>query len=96
MDEAFIVACGIVWRKTADPEAGWSLVAALDSPDASMRSLAEDLLATGGDESLALLEAAVEAGVLSPEQAAPCISQLLKGEGCWKGLQTETALDRGN
>ena len=87
MDETFIIACGIVWRNTADAEAGWNLVAALDSPDPSIRSLAEEMLAGGSDESLALLEAAVEAGILSPERAAPCISQLLQGEGCWTTLQ---------
>jgi hypothetical protein len=95
MDETFIIACGVVWRKTADPEAGWSLVAALDSPDPSIRSLAEAMLAAGADDSLALLEAAVEAGVLSPEKAAPCISQLLQTEGCWTTFQAETTLASG-
>lgn len=97
MDETFIIACGVVWRKTADPEAGWSLVAALDSPDPSIRSLAEAMLSAGADDSLALLEAAVAAGVLSPEKAAPCISQLLQAEGCWTAFQTEiTTFDRRN
>jgi hypothetical protein len=96
MDETFILACGIVWRSTAEPEAGWSLVAALDSPDPSIRSLAEAMLAGGSDESLALLEAAVEAGVVSPERAAPCISQLLQAEGCWTAFQAENAFDRRN
>jgi len=96
MDETFILACGVVWHKTADPEAGWSLVAALDSPESSIRSLAEAILAGGSEESLALLEAAVQAGVLSPERAAPCISQLLEAEGCWTAFGAKTAFDRRN
>jgi len=35
MDVNYTLACGIVWRKTADPEAGWELVAALKSSDPS-------------------------------------------------------------
>jgi hypothetical protein len=96
MDHSSILACAIVWRKTADPEAGWSLVAALDSPDPSIRSFVEAVLADGSEESLALLEAAVEAGVLSPERAAPCISQLLQTESCWTGFQAENAFGRSN
>jgi len=26
MNPDYMLACGIVWRKTADPEAGWELV----------------------------------------------------------------------
>jgi hypothetical protein len=33
MDANYVLACGIVWRKTADPEAGWELAQALESPD---------------------------------------------------------------
>ena len=33
MDFNYMLACGIVWSKTADPDAGWELVEALSSPD---------------------------------------------------------------
>jgi hypothetical protein len=33
VDANYMLACGIVWRKTADPDAGWELVEALASPD---------------------------------------------------------------
>ena len=31
MDADYMLACGVVWRKTADPEAGWDLVDGLKS-----------------------------------------------------------------
>jgi hypothetical protein len=37
MDADYMMACGIVWRKTADPDAGRELVEALASPDPELR-----------------------------------------------------------
>ncbi|MBZ5720316.1 MAG: hypothetical protein LAO03_08030 [Acidobacteriia bacterium] len=78
MDADYMLACGIVWRKTADPEAGWDLVEALASADPELRRLARDMLAQRRDNAMALLEDAVGAGVITPEAAGPCMVQLLR------------------
>lgn len=77
MDANYMLACGIVWRKTADPEAGWELVEALQSPDARLRSLAQSFLVETGEDSMDLLEGAVAGGILSPEVAGPCMAEIL-------------------
>lgn len=73
-----MLACGIVWRKNADPDAGWELVEALASPDPELRQLARDMLALRRDKAMALVVDAVGAGVLTPEVAGPCIVDLLR------------------
>src|SRR5205085_2029824 len=78
MDANYMLACGIVWSKTADPDAGWELVEALASPDPELRQLARDMLSHRRDNAMALLEGAVGAGVLTPEVAGPCIVDLLR------------------
>lgn len=79
MDPVYMLACGIVWRKTADPEAGWELVEALDSTDPCMRLLAQSLLVENGEHSMDLLESAVAGGLISPEAAGPCMAEILRG-----------------
>ena len=37
MNTDYMLACGVVWRKTADPEAGWDLVDGLKSRDPEVR-----------------------------------------------------------
>jgi hypothetical protein len=66
MEMNYMVACGIVWRKTSDPEAGWELIEALESPDPGVRLLAQNLLVENGEDSMVLLEGAVERGITSP------------------------------
>lgn len=78
MDAQYMLACGIVWRKTADPDAGWELVEALTSPDPELRLLARDMLIQRRDDAMALLEDAIGAGVLTPEVAGPCMVELLR------------------
>ena len=78
MDANYMLACGIVWRKTADLDAGWELVEALASPDPDLRQLARDMLIQRRDNAMALLQDAVGVGVLTPEVAGPCIVQLLR------------------
>ena len=78
MDANYMLACGIVWSKTADPDAGWELVEALASPDPELRLFARDMLVHRRDNAMALLEDAVGAGVLTPEVAGPCILELLR------------------
>jgi hypothetical protein len=78
MDANYMLACGIVWRKTADPDVGWELIEALASPDPGLRQLARGMLAQRRDNAMALLEDAVGAGVLTPEAAGPCMVELLR------------------
>jgi hypothetical protein len=78
MNADYMVACGIVWRKTADPDAGWELVEALASPDPELRQFARDMLAQRRDNAMTLLEGAVGAGVLTPEVAGPCMVELFR------------------
>lgn len=78
MEASYVLACGIVWRKTADPEAGWELVEALESADPRLRSLAQALLVESGEPSMDLLENAVATGKVSPQIAAPCMAEILR------------------
>ena len=79
MDADYMLACGIVWRKTADPEAGWELVDALESRDPRLRLLAQSLLVENGEDSMDLLERAVATGMVSPKAAGPCMAEILGG-----------------
>jgi hypothetical protein len=78
MDPDYMMACGIVWSKTADPDAGWELVEGLASPDRELRQFAWKMLLHRRDNAMALLEGAVGTGVLTPEVAGPCIVELLR------------------
>ena len=70
MELGYVFACGIVWRHTADREAGWELIRALRDDDADVRDLAAVILADRCRNSVALLNAAVAAGALSGRDAA--------------------------
>ena len=78
MDITYMLACGIVWRKTSDPEAGWELVEALESPNPHLRLLAQNLLVENGEDSMYLLESAVAGGSISPEAAGSCMAEILR------------------
>ncbi len=78
MDPNYVLACGIVWYKTADAEAGSELVEALQSRDPRVRLLAQTLLTEAGEESLRLLESALADGVLCAQIAAPCMAEILR------------------
>lgn len=78
MDANYMLACGIVWRKTADPDAGLELVRALTSPDPELRQFAQHMLVERRDNAMTILEDAISAGVLTPEMAAPCMVELLR------------------
>lgn len=80
MDANYMLACGIVWRKTADREAGWELVDALESPDPRLRLLAQRLLIENGKDSMELLEDAVGSGIVSPEVVGSCMAEILRSE----------------
>jgi hypothetical protein len=79
MDLVYVLACGIVWRKTSDPEAGWELVEALKSADPCQRLLAQSLLVENSEGAMELLESAVAGGLVSPEAAGPCMAEILRG-----------------
>jgi len=78
MEVDYMLACGILWRKTADPEAGWELVEGLESRDPELRLLAQSLLVESGENSMGLLEIAVATGVVNPELAGPCMAEILR------------------
>ncbi|HTT21915.1 MAG TPA: hypothetical protein VMG82_23500, partial [Candidatus Sulfotelmatobacter sp.] len=62
-------------------DAGWELVAALGSPDPESRQIARQMLAERRDNAMALLEAAIAAGILTPEVAGSCMGELLRRNG---------------
>lgn len=78
METLCMLACGIIWRNTADPDAGWELVAALGSPDLELRHIARQMLVEQREDAMALLERAVSAGIIAPEVAGPCMGELLR------------------
>jgi hypothetical protein len=78
MDANYMLVCGIVWRRTADLEAGWELVEALESPDPHLRLLAQSLLVENGESSMDLLEGAVATGIVSPQAAGSCMAEILR------------------
>jgi hypothetical protein len=78
MDPVYMLACGIVWRKTADPDAGWELVEGLESSDPCLRVLARSLLVENGEQSMNLLESAVATGKVSPQVAGPLMAEILR------------------
>ncbi len=80
MDPNYMLACGIVWRKTGDPEAGWELIAGLKSGDVSVRTIAQALLLENSQDSMLLLECALKTGELSPDAAGPCMAEIIRGQ----------------
>jgi len=78
MNADHVLACGVVWGKTADPEAGWDLVDGLKSRDPEVRLLAQTLLVESGESSLGLLESALAVGIVEPDIAGPCMAEILR------------------
>ena len=78
MNVDYMLSCGVVWRKTADPEAGWDLVDGLKSRDPEVRLLAQTLLVESGEGSMGLLEDALAVGIVDPDVAGPCIAEILR------------------
>lgn len=78
MNPDYMLACGIVWRKAADPEAGFELVEGLEAGDPQLRLLAQTLLVESGEDSIGLLESALAAGVVSADAAGPCMAEILR------------------
>jgi hypothetical protein len=89
MNEGYLLACGIVWQKTGEPDAGWELIEALRSHDPYLQSLAAVVLVGSGLRSLELLQDAVRSGALTTEQAVPCIMDLLRSNHPGNGVWTE-------
>lgn len=77
MSAEYTFACGIVWQKTADDEAGWELIHGLESDDPEVRLYSHLFLVQGGERAMSLLEDAIREGVLAPDSAAPCIAEIL-------------------
>jgi len=77
MELGFVYACGILWCRTREQDAAWELVRALNSSDEEIRDMARIALAEGGAESLSFLEMALSTNEITPEQAAPCLLDIL-------------------
>ena len=78
MNTDYMLACGVVWRRTADPEAGWDLVDGLKSKDPEVRLLAQTFLIESGESSMGLLESALAVGIVDPDAAGPCMAEILR------------------
>jgi hypothetical protein len=91
MNADYMLACGIVWHKTADLEAGWELVEGLESADPRVRVLAQALLVDSGEHSMRLLESALAAGAVSPEAAGPCMAEILRSSRSDEQLDNEAS-----
>ena len=79
MDVDYMLACGIVWQKTADPVAGWELIEGLASQDPHVRQLVQTILVDCGEPSMNLLESAIATGTVSPDSAGECMAEILRG-----------------
>jgi len=78
MNTDYMLACGVVWRRTGDSEAGWDLVDGLKSRDLEVRLLAQALLVESGESSMGLLENALAVGIVDPDVAGPCMAEILR------------------
>jgi hypothetical protein len=78
MNTDHMLACGVVWQRTGDPEAGWDLVDGLKSGDLEVRLLAQTLLVESGESSMGLLESALAVGIVDPDVAGPCMAEILR------------------
>lgn len=81
MELAYVFACGIVWRYTADTEAGWELIRALKDCDEDVQGLAAVMLADEPQNSVVLLNAAIAAGVVSGKDAADAFAGMVAKAG---------------
>jgi hypothetical protein len=77
MEVDYMLACGIVWQRTADPVAGMELIEGLESKDPCIQEIAKTILVECGEPSMKLLESAVTAGIVSPDSAGPCMAEIL-------------------
>jgi PleD family two-component response regulator len=82
IDPIYLLACGILWRKVADVEAGGELAHALSDgdPDIRLRLLARHLLVAVCPVSTLLPENAISSGVRLPMEAPQCESQTAKAQ----------------
>lgn len=77
MNTETLLACGVLFRSTADPEAGCKLLEGLESRDPALRIMAKTFLVEGGSASLRILEEGLSAGIVGADTAAPCIAEIL-------------------
>jgi hypothetical protein len=78
MNPDYVIACGLVWRKMGDPEAGCELIEALESADPSVRAIARIMLVDKGEDSLLLLEDALVTGAINPATASECMAEIMR------------------
>ncbi len=76
-----MLACGIVWSKTADPDAGWELVKALASPDPELRQFTRDMLMHRRDNAMHSLRALLAQAFSLPKWRDPASSNCFERVG---------------
>ena len=81
MDLRYVFACGIVWRYTAEPDAGWELIRALRDDDQDVQDLAALMLADNSQDSPSLLNAAIAGGAISGKDAAEIFGSMVVNPG---------------
>lgn len=77
MGVGYLMACGIVWSKSADRDAGLVLINALGDMDPELRILAHQLLVSAGEISIPLVESAIAIGTLDAADGSQCLLELL-------------------
>ena len=81
MDLRYVFACGIVWRYTADPEAGWELLRALRDEDRDVQELAALILADKTQDTSSLLNAALAGGAVGGKDVAEGFGTIATRDG---------------
>jgi hypothetical protein len=74
LDIIDMIASGLLWNSTGDPDAGSELLTALCEEDSEFSLLAEHMLAEGGKRSLKLIFDALESGTISASEAVAVLS----------------------
>lgn len=94
MNLDYVLACGVVWRKTADLFAGCELVEALESDDPYVQLTAKAILVQGGEPSIDLLESALAAGIVGAESAGSCMAEILGAQAQKEFFRSEQFVNR--
>jgi len=88
-DVHYVLVCGRIWHETADPVAGWELIAALNSDDLYLREIAKAILVECGLPSMRLLENAFANGSVTPDSAGECLAEIFRAQSkeVWTGWE---------
>lgn len=92
MNLLYLTTCGVSWCKTEDLDAGWELIEGLHSSDPEIRALAEWMLVHAGAPSVALVEQALELGLLRTSEAGHAMTALFRRVNFGHSPQTKSNL----